>query len=158
MMKIQIMNLHDLECIKPIISEFDDFWSVNILDQNFNNTNSIYFIAKAENDDDFASQNFQESDSILGFVALLDTPIDIEISNIVVRKRYRNLGIGQKLLEQVFSYALEIKKDLITLEVNEHNLNAIHLYEKNGFKEIHRRKAYYNNIDDAIFMQKEILI
>ena len=158
MMKIQIMNLHDLECIKPIISEFDDFWSVNILDQNFNNTNSIYFIAKAENDDDFASQNFQESDSILGFVALLDTPVDIEISNIVVRKRYRNLGIGQKLLEQVFNYAIEIKKDLITLEVNEHNLNAIHLYEKNGFKEVHRRKAYYNNIDDAIFMQKEILI
>ena len=144
MMKIQIMNLHDLECIKPIIREFDDFWSVNILDQNFNNTNSIYFIAKAENDDDFASQNFQESDSILGFVALLDTPVDIEISNIVVRKRYRNLGIGQKLLEQVFNYAIEIKKDLITLEVNEHNLNAIHLYEKNGFKEIHRRKAYYN--------------
>ena len=155
MMKIQIMNLHDLECIKPIISEFDDFWSVNILDQNFNNSNSIYFIAKAESSDDFTSQ---ESDNILGFIALLDTPIDIEISNIVVRKRYRNLGIGQKLLEQVFNYAIEIKKDLITLEVNEHNLNAIHLYEKNGFKEIHRRKAYYNNIDDAIFMQKEILI
>ena len=155
MMKIQIMNLHDLECIKPIISEFDDFWSVNILDQNFNNSNSIYFIAKAESSDDFTSQ---ESDNILGFIALLDTPIDIEISNIVVRKNFRNLGIGQKLLEQVFNYAIEIKKDLITLEVNEHNLNAIHLYEKNGFKEIHRRKAYYNNIDDAIFMQKEILI
>ena len=156
MMKIQIMNLHDLECIKPIISEFDDFWSVNILDQNFNNSNSIYFIAKAESSDDFTSQTSQESDSILGFIALLDTPIDIEISNIVVRKNFRNLGIGQKLLDQVFSYAIEIKKDLITLEVNEHNVNAIHLYEKNGFKEIHRRKAYYNNIDDAIFMQKEI--
>ena len=157
MMKIQIMNLHDLEYIKPIMSEFDDFWSVNILDQNFNNPNSIYFIAKAESDDDFISPNSQESDNILGFVALLDTPIDIEISNIVVRKKFRNLGIGQKLLDQVFNYALEIKKDLITLEVNEHNLNALHLYEKNGFKEIRRRKAYYNNIDDAIFMQKEIL-
>ena len=152
------MNLHDLGCIKPIISEFDDFWSVNILDQNFNNSNSIYFIAKAESDDDFASRNSQEADNILGFIALLDTPIDIEISNIVVRKKFRNLGIGQKLLEQVFNYAIEIKKDLITLEVNEHNVNAIHLYEKNGFKEIHRRKAYYNNIDDAIFMQKEIII
>ena len=53
------MNLHDLECIKPIISEFDDFWSVNILDQNFNNSNSIYFIAKAESSDDFTSQTSQ---------------------------------------------------------------------------------------------------
>lgn len=155
-MKIQIMNLHDLEYIKPIMSEFDDFWSVNILDQNFNNPNSIYFIAKAESGDDFSSQNSQESDNILGFVALLDTPIDIEISNIVVRKKFRNLGIGQRLLDEIFKYALELKKELITLEVNEHNLNALHLYEKNGFKEIRRRKAYYNNIDDAIFMQKEI--
>ena len=95
MMKIQIMNLHDLECIKPIISEFDDFWSVNILDQNFNNSNSIYFIAKAESSDDFTSQTSQEADNILGFIALLDTPIDIEISNIVVRKRYRNLGASR---------------------------------------------------------------
>ena len=64
------MNLHDLEYIKPIMLEFDDFWSVNILDQNFNNPNSIYFIAKAESGDDFSSQNSQESDNILGVVAL----------------------------------------------------------------------------------------
>ena len=89
------MSWHDLEIIKPIIlSEFDDFWTINILEQNFNNPNAVYFVAKKEDD--------TNPDSILGFVALLNTPIDIEISNIVVRKQYRRTGVGQQLLNKVF--------------------------------------------------------
>ena len=72
------MSLHDLECIKPIlIEQFDDFWNFNILEQNFNNINSIYFVAKSEEGDSFGEKN-NEPDTILGFVGLLDTPIDIE--------------------------------------------------------------------------------
>lgn len=155
-MKIQIMNLHDLECIKPIlIEQFDDFWNVNILEQNFKNTNSIYFVAKSEKCDSF-DEGKTEPDTILGFVGLLDTPIDIEVSNIVVRKDFRNLGIGQQLLNKTFEYAMSKGKNLITLEVNENNHKAHSLYLKNGFIEIRRRKNYYNNAEDAIFMQKEL--
>ena len=148
-MIIQTMSWHDLEIIKPIIlSEFDDFWTINILEQNFNNPNAVYFVAKKEDD--------TNPDSILGFVALLNTPIDIEISNIVVRKQYRRTGVGQQLLNKVFEYALELNKELITLEVNEHNSSAISLYLKNDFEEVYRRKKYYKGIDDAIFMKKEL--
>lgn len=147
------MSMHDLEIIKPIIiNEFDDFWSINILEKNFNNPNAVYFVAKSENND-----TSQESDNILGFVAILNTPIDIEISNIVVRKQYRHTGIGQQLLNRVFEYAIEMNKELVTLEVNEHNQHAISLYLKNGFEEVSRRKQYYKGIDDAIFMKKEII-
>ena len=41
----------------------------------------------------------------------------------------------------------------ITLEVNENNIYAIKLYEKFDFKEIGRRKKYYNGIDTAIIME-----
>ena len=144
------MSMHDLEIIKPIIiNEFDDFWSINILEKNFNNPNAVYFVAKSENND-----TNQESNNILGFVAILNTPIDIEISNIVVRKQYRHTGIGQQLLNRVFEYAIEMNKELVTLEVNEHNQHAISLYLKNGFEEVSRRKQYYKGIDDAIFMKK----
>lgn len=146
------MNMHDLEIIKPILSEFDDFWTINILEKNFNNPNAVYFVAKSENDD-----TSQESNNILGFVALLNTPIDIEISNIVVRKQFRHTGIGQQLLNKVFEYAIEMDKELVTLEVNEHNQHAISLYLKNGFEEVSRRKHYYKGKDDAIFMKKEII-
>ena len=150
------MSLHDLEYIKPIlIQEFDDFWSVNILEQNFHNPNSLYLVAKAEENDNFDGIE-SEKDAILGFVGLLNTPIDIEISNIVVRKHYRNFGIGQQLLDKTFEYASNNNKKIVTLEVNENNKSALGLYIKNGFIEIRRRKDYYNNAEDAIFMEKQI--
>lgn len=40
----------------------------------------------------------------------------------------------------------------ITLEVNENNLPAIHLYEKFNFKRLGLRKKYYNNTDNAVIM------
>ncbi len=43
---------------------------------------------------------------------------------------------------------------LITLEVNENNKIAIHLYEKYGFKIIGTRKKYYNNKYNAYIMTK----
>lgn len=43
---------------------------------------------------------------------------------------------------------------LITLEVNEKNEPAIHIYEKYGFKILGRRKKYYNNQFDAYIMTK----
>lgn len=43
---------------------------------------------------------------------------------------------------------------LITLEVNEKNLPAIHLYEKYGFTKIGTRKKYYDNTFDAYIMTK----
>ena len=74
--------------------------------------------------------------------------------NIVVRKSYRNQGIGQELLEELLHLAKETDLKICNLEVNENNLSAIHLYEKNGFVVIGRRPKYYHNIDDAILMQK----
>ena len=40
----------------------------------------------------------------------------------------------------------------LTLEVNEHNLNAIKLYEKFGFIKVGLRKKYYNRTDNALIM------
>ena len=44
----------------------------------------------------------------------------------------------------------------ITLEVNSNNIPAKNLYEKFGFNVVGFRKKYYNNIDDAIIMTKEL--
>ena len=44
----------------------------------------------------------------------------------------------------------------MNLEVNSKNQPAIELYQKFGFKQIGIRKKYYNMVDDAIIMQKEL--
>jgi len=60
---------------------------------------------------------------------------------------------GSKLLEHLIDKA-KVTSSLITLEVNEKNLTAIHIYEKYGFEKVGIRKKYYENKYDAYIMTK----
>ena len=142
--KIQISNmtLEDIEAISPIFNtEFDEFWTINNLRNDFLNPNSTYFIAKL-------------NDEIVGFAGILKICDEANIMNIVTKINKRNLGIGTKLLQALILSAKEQNCTSITLEVNEHNKEAIHLYEKFNFKRIGLRKNYYNNTDNAILMTR----
>ena len=140
--KIQITNMtmDDIELLSDKLnSDFDDFWNINNLKQDFSNPNSLYFVAKLD-------------DEIVGFAGFLKICDEANIMNIVTKKDKRNLGIGTKLLEALITSAKSQNCKSITLEVNEKNYQAIHLYEKFNFKRIGLRKKYYNNTDNAIIM------
>ena len=139
--KIQIsaMNLADLKNIEPIFNQFDKFWNIQNLKSDFEKPNSYYFVAKIDNE-------------LVGFAGILKIADEANIMNIVTKIDKRRLGIASKLLENLIQKAKDLQCSSITLEVNEHNLSAIHLYEKFNFKRIGLRKKYYNNTDDAILM------
>lgn len=63
------------------------------------------------------------------------------------------MEFGSLLLEALIDKSKH-SSILITLEVNEKNLPAIHLYEKYGFKKVGSRKKYYDNKFDAYIMTK----
>ena len=137
---ISEMNLQDLENIKGcLLTDFDNFWSYNILKQELENGKSKYFVAKQENE-------------IVGFAGILLIIDQVNIMNIVVKKDKRNFGIGSLLLEEIIRYSKIHNATSITLEVNEKNIPAIKLYKKYGFKQVGLRKKYYNNEDNAILM------
>ena len=145
-MNLEIYNMtdYDLSLIKDIlIDDFDDFWTYDVLQEELNNPNSEYFVAKLEN-------------NILGFAGIWKAVDDVHITDIVVKKSNRQTGIGSKLLEKLIQTAKSQNFNSITLEVNEHNLPAINLYLKYGFKNAGFRKKYYNNKDNAIIMTKEL--
>ena len=134
------MNLQDLENIKDcLLTDFDNFWSYNILKQELENGKSKYFVAKQENE-------------IVGFAGILLIIDQVNIMNIVVKKDKRNFGIGSLLLEEIIRYSKIHNATSITLEVNEKNIPAIKLYKKYGFKQVGLRRKYYNNEDNAILM------
>ena len=138
--KILPMTEADIEEISPNFqTEFDEFWNINNLKNDFQNPNSTYFVAKLDNE-------------IVGFAGFLNICDEANIMNIVTKINKRHLGIGSKLLSQLIASAHEQNCKSITLEVNEHNTYAIHLYEKFNFKRIGLRKKYYNNKDNAIIM------
>lgn len=144
MIEILKMSLKDAEDIKEILTiEFDDFWNYNILKQEIEKEDTVYFVAK-------------EDEKIVGFAGFWIAPDDIEITNIVVRKNERKKGIGTLLFDKLIKEAENTGKQEIFLEVNENNIFAINLYKKFEFEEIGIRKKYYNGTENAIIMKKMI--
>ena len=139
------MSIEDLESIKNIlISDFDNFWSYDVLKDELECKNSYVIIAK------------NNENTIIGFACLKVILDEADIMNIVVRKTFRHNGIGSVLLDNLISYSKNSNLKSITLEVNENNLSAIHLYNKFSFDKLGIRKKYYNGESDAIIMSKQL--
>lgn len=77
----------------------------------------------------------------------------INITDIFVKKDYRNKYIATKMLKYLFDNS-NCKRFM--LEVNENNKIAIKLYEKFGFNTIHIRKKYYKEGDALIMEAKKM--
>ncbi len=141
-LEIYNMTLEDLNLLKDnLTTDFDDFWSYEILQNELNNPNSEYFIAKQDNE-------------IVGFAGIWKSIDDVHITDIVVKKIYRKKHIGSALLQKLIDTAERQNFKSITLEVNENNLPAINLYTKFLFKKLGIRKKYYKNKDNAIIMTR----
>ena len=142
MIEIKDMSLEHLENIKDVLnSEFDDFWNYNILKEELNSQNSCYIVALLNNE-------------IVGFAGIKFIVNEADIMNIVTKKTFRNKGIGKLLLENLIQLAKSLNLTSITLEVNEENAPAIHLYKKFGFEILGIRKNYYKNTDGIIMTKK----
>ena len=137
-MKIRQMQIEDLETIKDILqTEFDDFWNYNIFKAELENQYSKYFCA-------------EENGEILGFAGVWQSIDVMHITNIVVRKDKRGIGIGNKLLEKLIEYSKKPEITSITLEVHEENNIAQSLYKKHNFEQVGIRKNYYKDKNGII--------
>ena len=141
-MEITKMTLTDLEQMKnTLYSDFDNFWSYNVLKQELENENTTYIIAK-------------EKEEVVGFAGIFVCIDEATLNNIVVKKTCRSRGIGGELLESLIDICSDLNLKTFTLEVNTTNEPAIRLYKKFGFKNLGVRKKYYNNTQDAYIMTK----
>ncbi len=137
------MDIQDLEEIKDVLlSDFDDFWSYEVLREELLSDSSLYIVAKKQNE-------------IIGFAGIKIIIDEADIMNIVVKKSYRNNGIGSLLLENLILISNKKNLNFINLEVDCKNTIAINLYKKFGFEEISLRKNYYKN-NDAMIMKKKL--
>lgn len=132
------MQFEDLQNIKQNLqSDYDDFWDLDVISEELKCENSIYVVAKSQ-------------DEIMGFAGIKVILDEAELMNIVTKKDSRNLGIATKMMERIIQICKENKVSKINLEVNVKNTIAIKLYKKYNFKEVGLRKKYYNNTDDAL--------
>ena len=144
-LKLSKMSIEDLKSIKNVLaSDFDNFWSYDVLEEELECDNSYVIVAKVD------------ENTIVGFAGLKVILDEADIMNIVVKKDFRHNGIGFILLENLINHSKELNLKTITLEVNENNLSAIRLYDKFSFDKLGIRKNYYDGKSDAIIMSKKL--
>ena len=94
---------------------------------------------------------------VVGFAAFRQVGDDGELLQIAVDEKARREGVGSELLSEVLKHAEEKSLGSVFLEVRESNVPAISFYEKFGFKQLHIRKAYYDDpVEDALIMIREV--
>ena len=87
---------------------------------------------------------------MVGFWLLFD---EVHIITIAVRQSHQRQGIGEQLLISAIDLAMQLRAEVVTLEVRPSNTGARALYEKYGFKEEGLRRHYYSdNNEDALIM------
>lgn len=97
---------------------------------------------------------WEEDKQVIGFISSVYDGFSLEILNFGVDEPYQHQGFGTKILSSVLDELIISGLNHAILEVRASNQVAIQLYQKLGFKEIHRRIGYYNNGEDALVLQK----
>lgn len=87
---------------------------------------------------------YYSDEEIVGYMSFKEDEDYYEIYNIAVKEKFRKRDIATQLLNM-------IREKNCYLDVRDDNIQAIKLYEKNGFRNINRRKNYYGCNDALIY-------
>jgi ribosomal protein S18 acetylase RimI-like enzyme len=79
---------------------------------------------------------FWEECELAGLLAAYFNESTIFITNLSVLPSFRGAGISRRLLDQCRSMAMELKRGVLELEVDDRNIIAVGIYKKYGFEEI----------------------
>lgn len=94
---------------------------------------------------------------VAGFLVARHHGPEWELENIVVNPESRRVGVGTRLLAELFNRAQATGSECVVLEVRESNHSARKFYETWGFEETGYRKHYYSHpIDNAVLYRRVV--
>ena len=132
-----IDGVYDVE-----LSAFSSPWAKSSFIEELNNPLAKYFVLFCD-------------DKVIGYAGLWHIIDEGHITNIAIKKDFQGMGLSNLLIKELIRYKEENKLTFLTLEVRESNKKARNLYEKYNFKEIGRRKNYYENNETAVLYSLE---
>lgn len=98
----------------------------------------------------------QGDPAVEGYVFFRIAADEMEVTNLAVAPAFRRKGVGKALLEQALDKARTMRVTRAFLDVRVTNSGARKLYESLGFREIDRRKGYYEQGEDGLVLFREI--
>lgn len=118
-------------------------WSEDMLREELWNESAVVIVAEGEDG------------TVLGYAGLQTVLDEGYIDNVAVDERFRRQGVADELIAAFVRFG-QAKLAFLTLEVRASNAAAIALYAKHGFRQVGRRKNYYEAPqEDAILMTLE---
>lgn len=97
-----------------------------------------------------------ESGQVLGYCVVLRALDEGEVANIATSPAARGRGVGGALLDEALTHGDGTGLASMFLEVRVSNGPARGLYESRGFRQVGRRKGYYQRPDeDALVLRRD---
>jgi ribosomal-protein-alanine N-acetyltransferase len=93
------------------------------------------------------------TDRVVGYAGLLTAGDDADVQTIAVAPSAQGRGCGRLLLHSLMHTARTRGCRQLFLEVRSDNAAALHLYEREGFEPLGRRRDYYGQGIDALTMR-----
>ncbi|MCI5649931.1 MAG: ribosomal protein S18-alanine N-acetyltransferase [Fusicatenibacter sp.] len=144
MYEIREMQIDDLDQVLPIEEEnFSVPWTANGFFTFLIREDALFLVAEEEGE-------------ILGYLGIIISIDEGEITNICVAEKARRRGIGRALLVELIQRMEAQGVSIIHLDVRQSNLPAITLYQSLGFEQDGLRRQYYDlPKEDAILMSRK---
>ena len=143
---IELMKVDDLDQVLVIENDsFPNPWKKD------------YFLHEMNNNDICELYVLKENDEVIAYGDIWYMFENCDLTNIAVKRDYRNKGYGSKMLKYLIKQAKRKGCEFMHLEVDVNNIEAINLYKKYNFETMRTRKAYYENGDDAYDMLRSLI-
>ena len=119
-------------------------WSKKMLAEELDNQCAAFLVAVEP-----------ETEKAVGYAGLLVVADEGYITNVAVDPSCRRQGVAAQLLQVFDNFAKGNHLAFLTLEVRPSNAAAIALYEDFGFREVGRRRNYYDlPKEDALILTR----
>ena len=118
-------------------------WSAGQFEDELKTSKSTFLVLTDDETDEIVS----------GFIIFRELLGETHILSVAVDTSQRRRGWGKRLLTLAINEAYRKGHDRVFLEVRINNAAAKALYQVMGFQEVGRRKGFYSNGEDAIFME-----
>ena len=147
--RIQEMRLEDLEEVLRIeTASFSQPWTREMFRAELRPGISLALVVRSEG----------AGGEVLGYLCGWIVCDEFHINNVAVEPKYRQQGIGKRLMLEALTRAVQRGARTASLEVRASNLIAQEVYRRLGFTVVGRRRRYYTEpVEDALIMRRDRL-
>ena len=163
--RLRVAELADVQAMHRMETTLfpADAWHIDMFLAEITHPTRTYYLLEiptknaAGDDPDAVTERYftdgEDTWLAIGYCGTMVVADTADVQTIGVLPEYEGHGFGRAMLEQMHARASELGAERILLEVRADNPRAQRLYERNGYRQIHVRRRYYDDGTDAIIME-----